>query len=571
MGLLLFGLAAGSTLHGQANAPRAYIASNRCIQTYGTNGVLQEAWSPFSYPTSVAVSPDNQVVYVAGMYEGDVVVFDAQTLQQLGSIPNTTMTSEIAFLPDGSAAYFALWTGPYPGVKIVDPVTRSVVKYMPEVVGTPYGIVSASDGRHVYVAQGWGWVGIINTATRILEDMVWLEPPGYFPPYSGYPSFSLGVTPDGGHVYVPMQDAQLYVVDTASRSLVDRIPLGPPGAWDGYRTDDVAISPDGQRVYVSRMYQDRVTVVDAGRNTVIGNITGLPGPFGIAMTGDGQYAFVATRYGGVYLIDTASHMARPLGSGGCSEHLAVAAPPSLSGNTPPVASCQDTTVSAGPACTAPGSIDNGSSDPDGDPITLDQSPAGPYGLGTTPVLLTVTDDHAASATCTANVTVHDGTAPTLTVPATITVDATGPAGATIPEATLGAAAADNCTVVVITRTPAGNQFSIGVTAVTYSAHDPTGNQSMAMQTVTVLGPSHQVANLTGVVNGSTVDQGVKNSLLSKLDNALASMGRGNSPAACNQVAAFINEVTAQAGKKIPFAQAQDWLAAAIRVRAALGC
>lgn len=74
-------------------------------------------------------------------------------------------------------------------------------------------------------------------------------------------------------------------------------------------------------------------------------------------------------------------------------------------NQPPVALCQNVTVSAGTNCMASASIDNGSFDPDGDPITLSQSPAGPYVQGNTTVTLTVTDNHGASSQCLGTVTV----------------------------------------------------------------------------------------------------------------------------------------------------------------------
>src|SRR5262249_23164047 len=61
-------------------------------------------------------------------------------------------------------------------------------------------------------------------------------------------------------------------------------------------------------------------------------------------------------------------------------------------------------------CTASASVDNGSFDPDGDPITLVQTPTGPYSLGTTDVTLKVTDDKGASNSCTARETVQDRTA-----------------------------------------------------------------------------------------------------------------------------------------------------------------
>ncbi len=80
-------------------------------------------------------------------------------------------------------------------------------------------------------------------------------------------------------------------------------------------------------------------------------------------------------------------------------------------NLPPVALCQNVTVSAGANCSANASIDNGSYDPDGPAPTLSQSPAGPYSIGTISVTLTATDNQGASSSCTATVTVQDATPP----------------------------------------------------------------------------------------------------------------------------------------------------------------
>lgn len=115
-------------------------------------------------------------------------------------------------------------------------------------------------------------------------------------------------------------------------------------------------------------------------------------------------------------------------------------------NLAPVAQCQDVTVEADQtSCTAGADVDDGSFDPDGDPITLAQDPPGPYGLGDTLVTLTVTDDGDLADSCQATVTVVDAAAPEIqcNAPATITppdapvsftaaaTDACGPAAAEV--------------------------------------------------------------------------------------------------------------------------------------------
>lgn len=110
-------------------------------------------------------------------------------------------------------------------------------------------------------------------------------------------------------------------------------------------------------------------------------------------------------------------------------------------NQPPEAICQDVAISTEPGlCMADASVDDGSFDPDGDPITLEQTPPGPYDLGDTDVTLTVTDDEGAFDTCDATVTVIDEEAPVIysltvnpnklwppnhkMVPVTVSVDST---------------------------------------------------------------------------------------------------------------------------------------------------
>jgi uncharacterized protein (DUF1330 family) len=112
-------------------------------------------------------------------------------------------------------------------------------------------------------------------------------------------------------------------------------------------------------------------------------------------------------------------------------------------NKPPVAVCQNVTAVAGSNCTASASIDNGSYDPDGDPITLTQSPAGPYSLGNTSVTLTVSDNKGASSQCTGTVNVTDYTPPTITS-ASVTPSELWPPNKKMVDVTVNYNSNDNC-------------------------------------------------------------------------------------------------------------------------------
>lgn len=73
----------------------------------------------------------------------------------------------------------------------------------------------------------------------------------------------------------------------------------------------------------------------------------------------------------------------------------------------PVAVCRDVTVLSDPTGFAMASVDNGSYDPENDPIVVTQLPPGPYPVGTTTVTLVVTDSKNDLSTCGAFVTVVD--------------------------------------------------------------------------------------------------------------------------------------------------------------------
>jgi len=157
-------------------------------------------------------------------------------------------------------------------------------------------------------------------------------------------------------------------------------------------------------------------------------------------------------------------------------------------NDLPVAICQDVTKTADGGCqanVAPNEVDNGSSDPDGEDITLSLSPSGPYSVGATSVTLTVTDGQGASATCTAIVTVEDKVAPAVvTQDITIQLDDTGNASITAVQVDDGSS--DACGIASIAVAPdAFTCANMGANTVTLTVTDVSGNVATGTATVTV--------------------------------------------------------------------------------------
>ena len=144
-------------------------------------------------------------------------------------------------------------------------------------------------------------------------------------------------------------------------------------------------------------------------------------------------------------------------------------------------------VSAGVNCkavatwTAPVATDNCSVASRGNT----HNPGSEFSLGTTTVTYSATDGAGNIGTCSFTVTVVDTTAPVFTgCPSNITVAATTNCKAiatwTAPVAT------DNCGVANSSTTHnSGSEFSLGITTVTYSATDVSGNTTTCAFIVTV--------------------------------------------------------------------------------------
>lgn len=105
-----------------------------------------------------------------------------------------------------------------------------------------------------------------------------------------------------------------------------------------------------------------------------------------------------------------------------------------------------------------------------------------FPVGMTMVTWTATAANGKSASGTQNVTVVDNTAPAVTAPANLTVEATG----SLTQVDIGMATASDAVGVASVVSNAPEVYPLGITTIIWTATDAAGNLSTAVQTVTVI-------------------------------------------------------------------------------------
>lgn len=148
----------------------------------------------------------------------------------------------------------------------------------------------------------------------------------------------------------------------------------------------------------------------------------------------------------------------------------------------PVARCRAATTLPTPpdSCGVSLSIDNGSFDPDGGPLTCTQSPPGPYNPGITTVTLTCRNSSGLTSTCSTGVMVVDDVPPRMTCPDDIQAECVhgGAAHVILPPPPV---LEENCGTVSITG-PGSRNFPFGTTEVQYTATDGSLNATQCTAT-----------------------------------------------------------------------------------------
>jgi hypothetical protein len=170
------------------------------------------------------------------------------------------------------------------------------------------------------------------------------------------------------------------------------------------------------------------------------------------------------------------------------------------------------------------------------PVTCSKASGSTFALGTTTVNCSATDAAGNTSNGSFTVTVRDTTPPALSLPADITVEATGPGGATVTYTATSTDIVDG-SVPVICSPASGSTFPLGTTAVACTATDSHLNKASGSFNVTVRDttppvvvsttpslttlwpPNHQmVAVSVAVIATDTVDPSPVSTILSVSSN-----------------------------------------------------
>jgi hypothetical protein len=187
-------------------------------------------------------------------------------------------------------------------------------------------------------------------------------------------------------------------------------------------------------------------------------------------------------------------------------------------------------------------------------VTVSDPAVAAYALGANPATHTAIDAYGNETSCANVVTVVDTTDPTLTCPATLTVECNAPGAATNVIAGQ-ATATDVCSAVTVTD-PAEATYPIGTTAATHTAIDAQGNDLTCAQDVivqdttdpTLLCPADVVvecnapSSATGVSAGQATATDVC-SAVTVTDPAVGTYALGDNTATHAAVDAYGNDIS----------------------------
>src|ERR1017187_3312582 len=164
------------------------------------------------------------------------------------------------------------------GLNVINVGTNTITATIPGISGR--GVAVSPDGSKVYISSTNGRVFVINTATNTMITSIIVSTNGQ--------TGALCVSPDGTKVYVSGW-TEISIINTATTTVSAVIPVNASG---------IAVSPDGSKIYVTNGDNSNGTlnVIETATNTISASIPVGASPTAVIVIPDGTMVYVATNY-----------------------------------------------------------------------------------------------------------------------------------------------------------------------------------------------------------------------------------------------------------------------------------
>ena len=327
----------------------AYVASAQQAESIVSNAkppqnTVVQTVTVGSYPVAIAVSPDNNTVYILNQESNSVTVLDATNAY---SIKATTKVASyplyLALSPDGKSLYVA--SNITAGVISVIDTTQSTYPVKAQITAgvNPEGLAVSPNGNELYVTNYGqlyngvpGTVSIFDTGTNMLTttiktggepfqvlfakngkqaDILNFDGTGYVQLVDttsttisplvyggGSISFPNGMTRDPSGTILYIVDGEDYVAQCdANNGRIIKQLLAAPNVSSLYYLGQPAITPNGRYLYVPYAYNNiagadgnQVVMLDVGNGKAVGNLIAVGNyPAWTEMSPSGQTLYIA--------------------------------------------------------------------------------------------------------------------------------------------------------------------------------------------------------------------------------------------------------------------------------------